>query len=251
MQKLKLMSTSPQEFYLPFIKKEQVAKDAFAFYFDQTKAQFDFLPGQYVRMYLPGTDIDGRGDKRPFTIASSPLEKNYLVITTRIIQSAFKKRLSELNPGEQVKFYGPMGGFVLQEEEKNEQVFLAGGIGITPFLSMLSYVDEKKLPLKITLFVSFSTAEDVIFKDKLEEIGQINQNIKVGYTVTKPEESKLPWSGETGRISEELIRKHVKIPLEALYYIVGPPGMVSAMEELVGKIGVPTQKILIENFTGY
>lgn len=245
------MFATAQEFYLPFIKKEQVAKDAFAFYFDRTLVQFDFFPGQYVRMYLPETDIDGRGDKRPFTIASSPLEKEHIMIVTRIIQSAFKKRFSELTSGEQVKFYGPMGGFVLHEEEKNEQVFLAGGIGITPFLSMISYVDGKKLPFKITLFVSFSTVEDVIFKEQLEAVVQRNQNVRVVYTITKPEESKLPWSGETGRISEELIKKHIKDPLEALYYIVGPPAMVSAMEELVGKMGVPTQRILIENFTGY
>lgn len=245
------MSSSPQEFYLPFIKKEQVAKDAFAFYFDRTKVAFDFLPGQYVRIHLPETDIDGRGDKRPLTIASSPLEKEHIMIVTRIIQSAFKKRFSELASGEKVKFYGPIGGFVLHEEEKSEQVFLAGGIGITPFLSMISYVDGKKLPLKIVLFVSFSTVEDVIYKEKLEEIAQRNQNIKVVYTITKPEESKLPWSGETGRISEALIKKHVTSPLEQLYYIVGPPQMVSAMEELVSTMGVPSQQILIENFTGY
>ncbi|MBI3070366.1 MAG: FAD-dependent oxidoreductase, partial [Candidatus Levybacteria bacterium] len=124
------MTSSPQEFYLPFIKKEQVSKDAFAFYFKR-EVNFDFLPGQYIRMHLPGTNIDGRGDKRPFTIASSPLEKEHIMIVTRIIQSAFKKRLSELSEGEKVKFYGPLGGFVLHEEEKNEQVFLAGGIGIT------------------------------------------------------------------------------------------------------------------------
>lgn len=244
------MSTSPQEFYLPFIKKEQVSKDAFAFYF-RREGNFDFLPGQYVRMYLPGTNIDGRGDLRPLTIASSPRDKNYLVVITRVIQSAFKKRLSELISGEKVKFYGPMGGFVLHEEEKNEQVFLAGGIGITPFLSMISYVNEKKLQLKITLFVSFSMVEDVIYKEKLEEIAQRNKNIKVVYTVTKPEELKLPWSGETGRISDELIRKYIKDPLEELYYIVGPPKMVSAMEELISTMGVSSQQVLIENFTGY
>lgn len=245
------MFTTAREFYLPFIKKEQVSKDAFAFYFDRTKVQFDFLPGQYVRMYLPGTDIDGRGDKRPFTLASSPFEKEHVMIITRVIQSTFKKRLSELSVGEKIKFYGPMGGFVLHEEEKSEQVFLAGGIGITPFLSMISYVDGKKLPLKITLFVSFSTVEDVIFKEKLEEIAQRNRNIKMVYTVTKPEESRLPWNGETGRISEELIRKYIKDYLKTLYCIVGPPAMVSAIEELVSKMGVSSQRILIENFTGY
>lgn len=245
------MFTTAQEFYLPFIKKEQVAKDAFAFYFDRTNVQFNFLPGQYVRMYLPGTDVDGRGDKRPFTIASSPFEKEHIMIVTRVIQSAFKKRLSELSVGEKIKFYGPMGGFVLYEEEQNEQVFLAGGIGITPFLSMISYVDGKKLPLKIVLFVSFSTVEDVIFKEQLESTAKRSENVKVVYTITKPEESKLPWSGETGRISEALIKKHVTSPLEQLYYIVGPPQMVSAMEELVSTMGVPSQQILIENFTGY
>lgn len=249
------MST-PKEFYLPFLKKEKVAKDTHSFYFDRVKRgfaseQFDFLPGQYVRMTLDIKNPDNRGNLRPFTIASSPLEKNHIMITTKIIKSSFKKRLVDLTSQEKVKFFGPMGGFVLKEEEKDSRVFLAGGIGITPFHSMITYAHVKKLSIPITLIVSFSTIEDVVFKEELEDIANKNPHIKVIYTITHPEESKMTWKGETGRISEDLIKKYVPEILTPEYFIVGPPAFVAAIEEVVENMGVPSEKIFIENFTGY
>ncbi len=234
------MASSAKEFYLTFIKKEKVAKDAYAFYFSsrgRPASGWDFLPGQYMHMYLPVINDDGRGDSRMLTIASSPFEKQYMVFITRIIQSAFKKTLLNLIPGTKVKFYGPSGGFVLNENETREQVFLAGGIGITPFLSMLSYIDQKKLTLKTTLIVSFSTVEDIIYKEELENLERRNPNIKVVYIV--------------GRISEDLIKKYVSNIKESLYYIVGPPKMVDAMYEIVEGMGVASKDILTENFVGY
>jgi len=256
------MPSSAKEFYLTFIKKEQVAKDAYAFYFSAKGgpgSAWDFLPGQYIHMYLPVTNDDGRGDSRMLTIASSPFEKQYMVFITRIIQSAFKKTLLNLSFQTKVKFYGPSGGFVLNENETREQVFLAGGIGITPFFSMLSYIDKKKLTLKATLMVSFSTVEDIIYKKELEDLERRNPNIKIIYTITHPEESRPKddrplaenWDGEKGRISKELIAKYVNKPLDSLYYIVGPPNMVDAMHDIVSEMGVASKDILTENFVGY
>jgi len=254
------MPVAQREFYLPFIKKEKLAKDTYSFYFDFGKQSFDFLPGQYVRMTLDIQNPDDRGSSRAFTISSSPLDKEYIVITTKIIKSpvpdgtglsSFKKRLMMLKSQELVKFFGPVGGFILNEETKDPRVFLAGGIGITPFHSMITYAHKKKLSIPITLIVSFSTVEDLIFYEELLDIAKKDNHIKVVYTITRPEESSIQWKGETERISETLIKKYIEDIDKPLYYIVGPPAMVSAMEEVVRNMKVPSEKIFLENFTGY
>ena len=240
-----------KKFYLPFVKKEKVARDTYSFYFRQNNQDFAFLPGQYVVITLDIKNPDQRGTSKPFTISSSPLEKQYIAITTKIIRSTFKKRLVELVPKELVKFSGPLGGFVLNEKEKSPRIFLAGVIGITPFHSMITYTSTKKLSIPITLIVSFSTVEDLVFYKELSDIASKNPNIKVVYAVSRPEESDVKWGGETGRISEELIKKYVPDFLKPQYFIVGPPAMVAAMEEVVRNMGVVNEKIFIENFTGY
>lgn len=237
-------------FILPFLKKEKVAENTYSFYFDKSRHDFSFLPGQYIRMVLDIKNPDERGNSRFFTISSSPEEKEYIVITTKIIQSAFKKRLDEVKIGEEVKFFGPFGGFVLDEKDKSSRVFLAGGIGITPYHSMITYAASKNLSIPITLIVSFSKTDEMIWYDLLSSIAKNNKYVKVIYTITHLESLKN-WNGETGRITHELIKKYVQDILNPKYYIVGPPIMVSAMEEIVISMGVASDKIFIENFTGY
>lgn len=245
------MIAEPKEFYLPLVKKTQLAKDTYSFYFGSANTDFNFLPGQYIRMTLAIKNPDNRGNSRPFTIASSPLEKNHIMITTKIIQSSFKKRLAKLAPGEKVKFFGPMGGFVFDDQKKDQRVLLAGGIGITPFHSMITYAFEKKFSIPINLFVSFSTVEEMIFYEELSTIANKNPHIKVVYTISRPELSKEKWIGETGRISEALIKKHLPDFTKPQYFIVGPPAMVAAIEKVVRGIGIASERIFIENFTGY
>ena len=240
----------PKDFFLTFVKKEQVANDAYSFYFARPK-DFDFLPGQYIRMTLDIANPDERGKSCFFSISSSPAEKEYIRITTRIIQSTFKKTLLSLTPETKVKFFGPVGIFVLRVEETMPKIFLAGGIGITPFLSMVSFASENNITTPITLFVSFTKVEEMIYYQMLKDISQKHSNITIVFTVTHPEESKQEWHGETGRISEELIKKYVGDVLQSLFYIAGPPAMVSAMLEIVQSVGVADQKIRKENFVGY
>lgn len=248
---------APRDFILPFLKKEQVAHDAYAFYFDRIKRgsavaeepDLDFLPGQYVKMFLDVQNPDDRGSSRSFSIASSPLEKDYVMITTRIIQSAFKKTLANLTPGVQVKFFGPNGRFVFDDSETKPHIFLAGGIGITPFHSMLTYIAEKDIKIPITLFVSFSTVEEVVFYDELTNLAKEHPNIKVVYTITHPENSS--WRGETGRISEDMIKKYCPNFSDSLFYASGPPVMTDAMVELVKNMGIPDERVRKEKFVGY
>lgn len=244
------MITTPREFTLPFLRREKLSEDTWAFYFDRRKDPFDFLPGQWVRITLAIKNPDKRGASRIFSLASSPLENEYALIATRIIESAFKKKLMELVPQTPVRFFGPSGQFILAEAEKIPQVFLAGGIGITPFRSMLVYALQKKLAIPLTLLASFANVEDIVFQNELEEIGTKHPSIRIVYTVSKPQEPT--YSGaETGRISEELIRKYTSDVAGSLYYIAGPPLMVSAMEQIVEEMGISQNLIRKENFVGY
>src|SRR3989344_8974556 len=108
------MQINLRDFQLPFFKKEQVAKDTWEFYFDRTKIpDLEFLPGQHLRLTIDLKNPDGRGNSRSLSISSSPLNKKYLTITTKILQSAFKKELVNITPGTVVNFFGPIGRFVL------------------------------------------------------------------------------------------------------------------------------------------
>lgn len=233
----------------PFLKKEQLTSDTWSFFFDKTKDPFTYFPGQYTRMILPNDSADDRGTSRFFTLSSSPLE-DYFTITTRMIQSTFKKTLGSLQPGTQVTCFGPLGTFFLQETEESPLVFLAGGIGITPFYSMISYIFGKQLPFNITLLVSFSSVSEMLFYKELTTIAEKNQQIKVIYTVTRPEE-KHRWDGETGSISDSLIRKYVPRYMKSIYYVVGPSTMVEGTKETLIRMGIPPEQILIENYPGY
>lgn len=230
------MLTKPHPFTLPFVKKESVAKDTFAFYFDRSEENWEFHPGQYIRMMLPIENPDDRGTMRYFTISSSPLDKQYLRVITKVIQSSFKKTLDSLHVGQEVAFFGPNGAFYLKEEEP-AHVFLGGGMGITPFISILEYAAAKKLQNDLTLLVSFSHPDEMIFYDHLSKISNEHPNIHVVYT--------------TERISSELIKKHVADITKPLYYITGPPLMVDAMVKMVGEMGISEDRILQEHFSGY
>lgn len=230
------MKIKAHPFTLPFVKKEAVAKDTFAFYFDRSRESWDFHPGQYIQMRLPIENPDDRGTMRYFTISSSPLDKQYLRVITKVIQSSFKMTLDSLRPRDPVSFFGPNGTFYLHEEEPSH-AFLAGGMGITPFISMLEYAAAKKLQQDLTLLVSFSKAEERVFFDQLTQISNEHQNIHVVYA--------------TERISPELIKKHIADSSKPLYYITGPPPMVDAMVKMVGEMGISENRILQEHFSGY
>ena len=161
------MSELPKQFDTKFIKKEQVAQDAYSFYFE--KPDIEFLPGQYMQLKLDIPNPDIRGATRLFSITSSPTE-NHLRITTRIIQSSFKLALSNLKPNDQVHIVGPYGKFIFDETDNSPHIFLAGGIGITPYLSMIKYAYDKNLNISMTLFTSFRKVEDIVYRDVLTKI---------------------------------------------------------------------------------
>jgi ferredoxin-NADP reductase len=233
-------------FDTPFLKKEKASNDAWRFYFEKPP-KFEYDAGQYVKVKLKIKKPDSRGVTRYFTLSSSPTEP-FLLITTRIIKSTFKLTLGKIKKGKEVRFRGPWGDFTLQKDDR-PVVFIAGGIGITPFRSMIKFVHDTKLKKKITLLVSYKTPEEILYKDEFEKIQSKIKNIKVVTTITQPEGTG--WKGEAGRIDEGKIKKHIANFKDNLYYIAGPDPLVDAMEKLLLGMKIKKQSILKDGFPGY
>lgn len=222
-------------------------------FFWRPEKPVSYLAGQYFYFTLPSLKYpDPRGATRHFTLASSPTEGEILRNTTRIREeSGYKKTLNELPAWSVIEGEGPNGTFLLDENEKGPFVFLAGGIGITPFRSMMKFATDKKLSIPMHLIYSNSIPEEIAFKAEVEGFAQENPNIKVDLTISKPEESKEKWGGLTGRIDENLIRKLVADVTAPIFMVSGPPPMVDAVEQALGKLGLGAGRVRSEKFTGY
>lgn len=221
-----------------------------AFLFDITGIDFTFKPGQNCDFTLidpPYTDAEG--NKRTFSIVSSPNQKNFIQITTRMRDTAFKNSLKEIPLGTKVKVVGPAGSFTLQQDTTKPAVFLSGGIGVTPIMSIVHYAAEQKLPHKIYLFYSNHTQASTTFFQELEMYATQNPNFKFIPTLTETEDPN--WHYEHGRITKEMICKYLPDFASAIYYLSGPPGMVGAMRQLLEEAKVSEDSIKTEEFTGY
>lgn len=207
-----------------------------------------FLAGQYVFVTLPSPLYsDDRGNRRHFSIVSSPNQKRAITIATRIGESAFKRSLREMPIGSYVEL-GPIAGvFTLPQTVDRPLVFLAGGIGITPFMSMLRFAQEEKLEFQISLFYANREKASASYFLELQEKTKTIPHFQFIPTFTKDP----TWEGEKRRIDASFIKQYVSDVQKPLYYIVGPSAMVSAMHEVVSSLGVLPEQIKRENFTGY
>ena len=208
------------------------------------KNNFDSKPGQYIITELDANDTEN-GNTRPLSIASSPTEK-FLLFSTKISESPFKKKFNELKICDKVKLKGPVGIFVLSETAKNI-IFLGGGIGITPFRSMIKYATDKKLPIKLTLVYSNRTSDEICYKSEWPLMEKQNPNLKVVYTIT----DEPGWTGRKERIGEQMIKEFSNDLGNTLFYICGPPAMVDGLSQLLKSMNVPQANIKIEKFDGY
>ena len=237
---------------LKLVEKKEEAKGTKSFFWESEKP-VNYLAGQYFYFTLPSLKYpDPRGATRHFTLSSSPTDGNILRNTTRIRpNSGYKKTLDELDIGTLIDGEGPNGEFILDENEKGPHVFLAGGIGITPFRSMIKYAVDKNLDTAIHLIYSNSVPEEITFREELLLWSKSWPKLKLDMTITKPEESQEKWSGLVGRIDENLIRKLVADISQPIFWVCGPPAMVSAMEQTLGKLNISSGKVRSEKFTGY
>ena len=256
------MSSHPLKMQLKLLDKvSHKGTDIMSFRFSRSDNQnhLNYRAGQYSIVDL-GTREDPKGPIRSFTIASSPTEKDSVMITTRIRDTPFKQKLSRLDVGTVVKITAPAGDFTLSEDYSKPVVFLSGGIGVTPFRSMIKYATDEQLPVKITMFDSNRNHANILYKDEFDSWAKLNKNLKIVYTITEEEAENLPssatseWKGEKGWIDKAMLTRHLsKDQLnDSIFYICGPPAMLNAMQKLLSEqIGVSGDKIRIEEFTGY
>jgi len=219
-------------------------------YLSYKKKDISYRAGQSFRLYVD-PDVS-KNIFHPFSIASSPTE-DYLLFTTRIREeSSFKQAFRKLLPGNELTIMGPgPGGLALPDDSSGEVVFLGGGIGITPFRSMAKFATDTGLSHKITLLYSSKTAEDIVFRSEWKELQERNPNLKVVYTVTRPQEGNPKWNGRIGRIDSDFIRQNVKEIDRAYFYMAGPPALITALGAVLEDLKVGSQKIQIEPFRGY
>jgi len=232
------------------LRRETVAEGTMAFWFSRP-AGFRFRAGQSLLLGLISPpETDGEGDTRTFTIASAPHEPE-LMVATRMRDTAFKRVLKSLPLGAALTIDGPNGEMALEESPTRPAVFLAGGIGITPFRSMALHAAQARLPHRILLFYGNRRREDAAFLGELQDIERRNANFRLVALMSEPQKSAQPWSGETGFIRRELIERHVSEPKAALYYFAGPPAMTGAMHALLEELGVAEGAMRYEEFYGY
>lgn len=234
-------------FHVKLVRKVQITADCWTFHFNKPKS-FKYVSGQYIKMYLDIKNPDLRGTTHYFTLSSSPTER-YLKITTRILKSSFKIKLGSLPLNTRVKMRGPWGDFVLDESKKKSVVFLSGGMGVTPFRSMIKYATDINLNIQIILFASYKTPGEIIFNNEFTKTASMNRNIRIITTITKPEGTG--WKGETGRIDPLILKRHIANLSDNVYYISGPETLVDAIEKMLKAEGLLPKQILTDGFPGY
>jgi ferredoxin-NADP reductase len=230
--------------------RHPVAERTFAFHFDKP-AGWTFKPGQSVDLTLLNPpESDAEGNTRAFSIASDPHEDT-LMIATRMRDAAFKRVLASMPLGTAVKMEGPFGNMTLHNNSAKPAVILTGGIGITPFRSMVCHAAKEKLPHKIFVFYSNRRPEDAAFLEELQNLQNENSNYKFIPTMTQMDKSHRGWDGETGYINREMLARHIAGINAPVYYIAGPPGMVSGLRAMLNQMDVDDDDIRSEDFAGY
>jgi ferredoxin-NADP reductase len=233
------------------VRRELVAEGTMAFHFSKPDG-YEYQPGQSFQMTLidPPPKEDSRGATREFTIASAPHETE-LMIAMRLRDSAFKDFLKDAPPGTTVTISEADGDLVLHRDVSRPAVLVAGGIGITPFLSIARHAAHESLQHPLYLFYSNWRPELAAFLSELEDLQQTNPQLRLIATMTAADTSAQPWSGATGVIDAELLQRHLPDLTSPVYYLAGPPPMALAMLDLLQDLGVDDDAIKSAEFYGY
>ncbi len=242
------------------LEKNQVAEGTLAFSVERPEA-FAFRAGQAAELTLVDPpETDDEGNARTFSIVSAPSDQR-LTFATRLRDTAFKRVLRDLSPGAELLLDGPFGSFNLHKNRSKPAVFLAGGIGITPFLSMTRDAagadaasgagTDPVDPHRITLFYSNRRPEDAAFLDQLNDLAHAFNGFRLVATMTHMDQSGKSWNGERGFIDATMLRRHLPALNGPIFYIAGPPGMVAAMRDMLVTAGVDEDDVRTEDFGGY
>jgi ferredoxin-NADP reductase len=232
------------------LRKEEIADGTMAFHFVKPGG-FAFTAGQFGDFTLINpVETDAEGNIRGFSLASAPYEGD-LMLATRMRDTAFKRVLRRMEIGTEVSLDAPYGSFTLHNNPRIPAVFLTGGIGATPVRSIVLQAAYDNLPHKIILFYSNRRPEDAAFLDELMAAQEKNPNYTFVGTMTEMEKSTRKWDGETRYINKAMLEKYVDDLTRPIYYVAGPPSMVTAMRKTLNEAGVDDDNIRTEEFSGY
>jgi ferredoxin-NADP reductase len=237
-------------FETPLVGRELVADRTMSFGFTKPRG-WSYRAGQFVDItLLDPPETDAEGNLRGFSLSSAPSE-GVITITTRLRDTAFKRVLQAVPLGTVVKMEGPFGDLRLHHAAR-PAVLLAGGIGVTPFRSILvEAIGGGALPYPVVLFHANRRSEDAAFADQFRSLARRDPNLTFVPTMTATPGSGDTWSGERGHIDAGMLRRHLNGLADPIYYIAGPPGMVQALRTMLIASGVDEDDVRIEEFTGY
>jgi ferredoxin-NADP reductase len=228
-------------------EKREVAKGTLFVTFDLGGENVEFEPGQYfwVELLDPPYE-DEKGPRRHITVVTSPTE-GVLGLATRIRDTAFKRSLVEMPEGAAVDVEQPKGSFVLPEDTSKRYAFVAGGIGITPFRSMLRYIADKGLDYDITLVYSNRDVESTAFLDELKELESVVPRCRVLFTMT----DDPSWEGDN-RMLDAVVLGELLGDLESFHFMIaGPPPMAKSVEGSLLEAGLSEDQVQSDSFSGY
>jgi ferredoxin-NADP reductase len=228
---------------------EEIARSTLAFHFEKPGG-FSFTPCESIDLFLP-EDFPGASDdrQRTFSLASAPHE-NGLTIATRMRKSAYKQPLAAAAPGAKVRIVGPTGTMSLHDEPDRAIVMIAGGIGITPFISVLRSEAEAERPRPMALLYSNRLPEDAAYLDELRELERRLDGFRLVLTMTGMQYSDS-WDGETRRIDADMVKEASRGLPRPHYYVAGTPDMAEDMRQMLDDMGIDDDDIHSEDFTGY
>lgn len=231
-----------------FVGRKTEADGIESFIFEGKKG-LKFKPGQHMEWTLPQYKADSRGNRRYLTISSSPTESQ-VMFTLRIPEkmSSFKASLESLKKGDTLLAGQLAGNFTLPNSEKQKLAFLAGGVGITPFRSMVKYAKDFDQQRDMVLLYLAGSSEEFAFKDLFDEAQSVG--LKTVYALSSNEVPKN-WHGSSGAISPKVIKEVYPDFKERLFYISGPYGFVAASKNALYELGVSRKQIITDYFPGY
>ena len=243
---------SPKVKLFPTLKQKlRITSDTVDFVFNTNRKKFAYVPGQYMEWTLPHEGTDSRGNRRYFTLASSPTEEDIRIgVKFYDKSSSYKNALIDIDRGTQIVAAQVSGDFVLPEDAKQKLAFIAGGIGVTPYRSMIKYLLDTKEKRDITLLYSARTHEDFAYRDIFEQAHR-ELGINVVYFMTDQAITVPRKRIKSSRINTEAIRREIPDYQERLFYVSGTQPMVKDIRSLLTSIDIPRHNIKSDDFSGY
>lgn len=235
------------KFFLNLKEKINLSSNIYLFNFGKI-LNFNFTPGQYMEWTLPHEKIDSRGNRRYFSIASAPSEDLMIAVKFYNDSSSFKKALFNLDVKERIIASSLSGDFILPKNLNTPVVFIAGGVGIAPFRSIIRDIVDKKKQVDIVILFANQKREDIVFKDLFEEAKKFG--VSTIYILTDTSSIPPDWEGEAGRINASMIQR-VPNYMSRTFYISGPQPMVRSYQDLLKTLGIQDKKVIVDYFPGY